>query len=29
VHEAIKVDSLPFKDLFEKTEKTIKNAVVL
>ena len=29
VHKAIKVDSLPFKDLFEKTEKTIKNAVAL
>lgn len=29
IHDPIKADSLPFKDLFEKTEKTIKNAVVL
>ncbi len=29
IHDAIKADSLSFQDLFEKTEKTIKNAVVL
>ncbi len=29
VHKAIKSDSLPFKELFQKTEKAIKNGVII
>ena len=28
VHEPIKCDSMPFDDLFQKTEKVIKDAII-